>query len=101
MRDESMAVNQAIYRRDNEVFRMSVFWTTVVSLASIGCVLAPALVASTPESLSLILIVLFLWRQRLLDTVASLGRLAWTKTVWQSATGTSFTDLLDAADETE
>lgn len=91
-------VTDAVYRRDNEAFRLPAGWMAVLSLGLIAAAIIPAVVAVQAAALPLYLIVLLMWRQRAIDAVTTLGVLAWTLTVWRTAPTTVALDETGLAD---
>jgi hypothetical protein len=78
-------LSSAVYRRDTETFRLSGPLTFVLSLGIMVAAIVPAFLTSDRGSPALLLIILFLWRQRVIAAVMALGPLAWTLSMWRSA----------------
>lgn len=81
---DPLALADAVYRRDNEAFRLPALAMTVLSVGIVVATLVPALVTLSSE-LPLYLIVLLIWRQRMIDAVTTVGTFAWTLCVWRRA----------------
>lgn len=96
--DALSLVTAAVYRRDNEAFRLTSGAVAFLSISIIICSLAPALLSMPSGSLPVYLIVFLMWRQRVIDSVTTLGMLAWTLTVWRDAPNPTFFDEPGAVD---
>jgi hypothetical protein len=78
-------ISDAVYRRDTEVFRLSAMVNIILSLGILAAAVLPAVFTLSETALPLFLIVLIIWRQRMMDAVTSVGLLAWTLTLWRDA----------------
>lgn len=91
-------VTQAVYRRDNEAFRLAAGSMTLLSIGMIAAAVLPAILTVDQTSLALYLIVLLMWRQRAIDAVTTVGMLAWTLAVWNDSATMSTLDESGFAD---
>lgn len=90
-------ISDAVYRRDTEVFRLSATANVILSLGILGAAVLPAVFTLSDSALPLFLIVLIIWRQRVMEAVTSVGLLAWTLTLWRDA-GANATLAADTID---
>jgi hypothetical protein len=81
--NSQVSLSEAVYKRDSAAFRISVGKVALLSGVTILLPLAPLGIA-TVSSLPAFLIVLVIWRQRVIDMVRSLGVLAWTLALWST-----------------
>lgn len=85
---------EAVYRRDNEAFRLSAGMMAILSIGILILPVIPALLSISAD-LPIFLIVLLMWRQRLLDAVTTIGPFAWTLAIWRrSGEGPGAVDVL-------
>lgn len=85
VRGAMTGVSDAVFRRDTEVFRLPVVLSTLLSIGILVSAIVPAVFTQSESALPLFLIVLIIWRQRVMDAVSSVGVFAWTLTLWRKA----------------
>ncbi len=101
--DESMRavmqdVSEAVYRRDTHAFRLPAAKMALLSSGVVVSVLIPAFLSVSDQTLSLFLITLFIWRNRVIEAVSSIGLFAWTLCLWHDA-GSAIDLMADDAAE--
>jgi hypothetical protein len=75
--------------------RMAPFLAVVLSVGLIVCAVFPLLAGGSGTQLVVVLMVLMIWRQRAMECVMGVGRLAWQITNWERRWGASADDDLD------
>lgn len=91
-------VSEAVYRRDTLAFRLSATKMALLSSGIVVSVLIPAFLQLSDQTLSLFLITLFIWRNRVIEAVSTIGHFAWTLCLWHNA-GSAIDMTADGASE--
>lgn len=98
MRAAIQGVSEAVYRRDTHAFRLSATKMAVLSSGVVASVLIPAFLSVNDQTLSLFLITLFIWRNRVIEAVSTIGHFTWTLCLWHDA-GSTINLLTDDTEE--
>jgi hypothetical protein len=90
----------AMYHRDTRAMRLTPGLTALLSIGLVVCALFPMIATGGASSIILILMALMIWRQRAIECVMGIGRLAWNITLWQTSSDRTLdADDLDVDDE--
>lgn len=92
---DSHALVDALYERDVKALRLPIGLTFILSLVLLGTALSTAILTTSPANLLVVLLVILVWRQRMLDCVQSLGPLTWSWTQRESRIGVGGTESSD------